>query len=144
MDFSVVVIKLLSTWGSNCSSHASLRSALELQLLPLVLRNLITTTPKSTYMYIIICTVYWFIELVHIPKILPNQKMRTYSYLWITLWLRCANYCLFWVACIFFISLCMQKKFDFIHHLLSNYYCNYQNYHQIIVIWGINVRTNKQ
>ena len=33
------------------SSLAS--SALELQLLPLVLRNLITTTPNSTYMYII-------------------------------------------------------------------------------------------
>ena len=59
---TVLVIHIRGVWGSSnqitqhlrqylqLSSLASL--ALELQLLPLVLRNLITTTQKSTYMHI--------------------------------------------------------------------------------------------
>ena len=62
------------------SSLAS--SALELQLLPLVLRNLITTTPNSTYMYIMIrhshsATIFEVYLLVSITDINSNHDSMT-------------------------------------------------------------------
>ena len=62
------------------SSFAS--SALELQLLPLVLRNLITTTPNSTYMYIMIrhshsATIFEVYLLVSITDINSNHDSMT-------------------------------------------------------------------
>ena len=62
-DFGVVVIKLRSTRGSNCSSSAERSEARELQLLPQVLSNLITTTPKSEYLY------YYYFSLIAITAL---------------------------------------------------------------------------
>ena len=71
MDFSVAVFKLLSTWGSICSSHASLSSEFKLQILPLVLCNLNTNTSKSKYMYITVLPIYYInfsCSLTHIVR----------------------------------------------------------------------------
>ena len=63
----------------------------------------------------------------------------------LSLWLRCANYILFiWVAIYSQTRLCMQNILYLNHHLLSNYYCNYQNYQSEQCNLGINVPTNKQ
>ena len=42
-----------------------------------------------------------------------------------TIW--CANYCLFGWPFIPKLDYVYAKYFDLNHHLLSNYYCNYQN-----------------
>ena len=89
MDFSVVLFKLLSTWGSICSLHL----ALELQILPLVLCNLNTTTSNSKYMYIIkqnpngCCLMVWWRHAGYIGQtftiILRTYCFDTYIFLFV-------------------------------------------------------------